>query len=206
MTDSVSKKREVLYTNEAIRASKTRVAEGVLTLLNEYKEVYQEQINEEAPIDEIVNAINTGNEVEEFIKLRHKEDLKNLKTNFPHIDQEKALSIFKEETEKVAEQLISIASNIQLRLKGEGITIEHFVLNDEFSLNSKVKGRIKNMSTTYCTNKKQKEVRDLANKLSKLIKSAIDNGVLASNRLGTNAENIININTGEINHRYIARL
>lgn len=206
MTDSVSKKREVLYTNEAIRASKTRVAEGVLTLINEYKEVYQEQINEEAPIDEIVNAINTGNEVEEFIKLRHKEDLKNLKDTFPHIDQEKALAIFKEETEKVAEQLISIASNIQLRLKGEGITIEHFVLNDEFSLNSKVKGRIKNMSTTYCTNKKQKEVRDLANKLSKLIKSALDNGVLASNRLGTNAENIININTGEINHRYIARL
>lgn len=199
---ATSKKKEILFVNPYLTTEKTNKAEQIIELLKEYQQTYIRQIREEATTDEVLIAIKT-NSGKQLLETKHAKDKVKLEQAFPNLDEEDALEMLSKQSKSIVDSLITLGTEINNKLKGTGLQLENFVLNNEFVMNSKVEGRIKNMSAIVCQNQKQKDLRDLAMKLSKHIKGALKTGLLAPNRLGAVGENIIDINTGEIKHKYI---
>jgi hypothetical protein len=199
---STSKKREVLNVNSNLVVEKTALAENVLDQLNSYKETYLQEIKEDATIEEIVQSIHTADS-KGLLDIKHQKNKTKMLETFPSLNEDEVLDVLGYKSKTAVDSMVKQGIDINATLKSSGLSIENFVLNEEFVLNTKVEGRIKNMATLYCTNDTQKELRNLAMKLSKLVKDALKTDLLAPNRLGVVAENIIDINTGEIKHRYI---
>ncbi|WP_298326217.1 hypothetical protein [uncultured Dokdonia sp.] len=201
---STSKKKEVLFVDPYLTGQRTQTAEEVLQLLNQYKTTYLQEIKEGATMDEVIKAIST-NRAKEILLTKYAKDTIKLQESFTHLNEADALEMLSKTSTAIVEKLVNISTNVIQKLQGTGIQIEHFALNEDFVMNSKVDGRIKNMSAIYCANAKQKDLRNLAIKISELIQGAMQTGLLHHNRLGTIAENIIDINTGKIKHQYIMR-
>jgi len=199
-----SKKREILHTDQHITEAKTQLADKVVLLLNEYKENYQLHIKADASMDEVVKAIKENNSTS-VIQVKHTIDKEKLEENFKHLNEQQVQEILGIQSKGVVENLTQIATSVKHKFKGSGLTIDNFILNDEFTINSKVTGRIKNMASTYCTNSNQIQLRNLAIKIGNLVKGGLKSGLLSPNRLGIIAENIVDINTGEVKHQYIMR-
>ncbi|MBO6881451.1 hypothetical protein [Winogradskyella sp.] len=199
-----SKKREILYVDKHITDKKTEVATEVLSILSQYKNTYQQQIKQDATIDEIVQAIKEGDKTK-LIETKHAKDKEKLQENFTNLNEQTVLDVLRAQSKEVVDNLVKLGTAANYKLKGSGLTVDNFVLNDEFIMNSKVTGRIKNMAAIYCTNETQLQLRNLAIQISDLIKGGLKSGLLASNRLGTIGEHIVDVNTGEIKHQYIMR-
>jgi hypothetical protein len=199
-----SKKKEILHIDKHLTDVQNAIAMDALKMLNQYKEIYKVQINEKASVEEIAKSIQSNSKTHLF-KIKHSKEQKQLQETFPNLSEDKALEILAEQSHEIADSLVKLSTSAIDKLKGSGLTIDNFILNDEFVMNSKVEGRIKNKASIYCQNQKQKDLRNLATKVSELVKNGLKSGLLAPNRLGVVMENIIDVNTGEIKHHYILR-
>jgi hypothetical protein len=136
----------------------------------------------------------------------YKDDVDSFMKGYPNIDNDKALEMFiKDEHVKSIEHIINqcVEVNKELIVMNIGITLDTLVISGEFMMNSKVDTKIKDQTTIYCTNKKQVELKVLAEELQGIIHKAIRLKLVSNSALGINVGNIIDASTGDINFQYI---
>jgi len=144
----------------------------------------------------------------ELLFIKFDKEITKLLSDYNNLIKTKALEMFctdvdREKAKEIIHFAVSINKSIQ-KFNLSNLDLECFVLNDEFVYNSKIDTRLKELYTTYCQNVKQRQLKELAEKLSEIVNHSIRTGLIADNILGTNIENIIDINTGHIKYNKIA--
>lgn len=174
-------------------------------------------INIDNPIDTIafINKYSKETDFEnekkinELLLIKFEKEVKKLMDDYPSLIKLKALEMFCTSSDmEEAKQIIRLAVSINFSMMklGQNIDLEHFLLNDEFVYNSKIDTRLKEAYTTYCKNKKQVELLELAEKLKSIVKLSIKVGLISDKTIGINIENIMNLNTGDIMYNKIAMM
>ncbi len=154
------------------------------------------------------DAYNTDKQ-NELLFIKFNKEISKLMSDYPNLIKTKALDMFcNDKDREQVKELIYLIVTINLGLKRLGtsnLQLETFVLNDEFVYNSKIDTQLKELYTTYCISKKQVELKELAEKLSNIVKHNIKIGLISDVSIGINIENIIDINTGKVKYNIIAR-
>ena len=164
---------------------------------------------------EFIKSYQSQNDIEnidkqnELLFIKFKKEIEKLTTDYPNVVKTKALEMFCTESEReLTKEIIHISVSINSSIKNIGasnLDFETFVLNDEFVYNSKIDTQLKELYITYCENKKQVELKELAEKLSDIVNHSIKIGLISDVSIGINIENIIDINTGKVKYNKIAR-
>ena len=154
------------------------------------------------------NQINNVEQQNELLYIKFDSEIAKLLKDYNNLIKTKALEMFctdadREKVKEIIHYAVSINKSIT-KFNLKTLDLECFVLNDEFIYNSKIDSRIKELYTTYCQNDKQKELKELAEKLRDIVNHSIKIGLISNNVLGINIENIIDINTGKVKYNKIA--
>lgn len=152
--------------------------------------------------------INDTEEQNQLLYIKFDNEISQLLKDYNNLIKTKALEMFctdadREKAKEIILYAVSINNSIE-KFNLKNLDLECFVLNDEFVYNSKIDTRLKELYTIYCQNEKQKQLKELAEKLSEIVKHSIKIGLVSDKTIGLNIENIIDINLGNINYRRIA--
>ncbi|PNW28938.1 hypothetical protein [Formosa algae] len=209
-------KKVPLHINEGLKSQLESKAKRILSNIQLIQDKAKESFN--IDLSETTYCIH-------FIKQFHKADsndtdlqndllyqkfdkeVSKIINDYPNLIKPKALDMFcsPEDREKAKELIqLAVLTNKELNeMNVEGLTFETFVLNNEFTWNSKIHTPLKDKYTTYCTNKRQVEILEFAQNLQGIIKNAIKVGIVSDTTLGISIGNFMDTDTGEINHQFI---
>ncbi|MEP1488614.1 MAG: hypothetical protein ABJK28_09320 [Algibacter sp.] len=164
---------------------------------------------------EFIRKFKSENDVEdtdiqnELLFIKFDKEISKLMSDYPNLIKTKALEMFCTDKDRgQVKDLIYLIVTINLGLKRLGtsnLEFESFILNSEFVYNSKIDTKLKELYTHYCENKKQVELKELAEQLSEIVKHNIKIGLISDVSIGINIENIIDINTGKVKYNKIER-
>lgn len=213
-------KRQILLHTE--KTTKARLEDSCSTILDEIRAVIgdlKESFsitfeNGESAVDFLKTHGTTQHKevlklTDELVYIKYKEHVDNVLAQSPGMIKEKVVQLFSIEKDgKNASSIIEKCQSIANKIRGLGanIELEHFLVNDEFVHNGKLDTRLSKKYNTYCKNEKQVDTLRYAQKLKEVIEWGLKSGVVAKNHLGHITSNIIDVDTGEIRHHYIARI
>ena len=212
------KKKIPLMINEAyknqLEASVKVILEKIGIAQQQAKDYLNIDLDNTDKAIEFIRKYKSENDVDntdiqnELLFIKFNDEISKLMDTYPNIIKTKALEMFcTDKDREQAKELIYLTISINVGLKRVGasnLELESLVLNDEFIYNSKIDTQLKELYTTYCDTKKQVELKELAEQLSKIVNHSIKTGLISSTVLGINIENIIDINTGKIKYNKIA--
>jgi hypothetical protein len=212
------RKKIPLMINESYKAELENSAKVILEKIDLLKQKVNDFLNIEFDktdaLIEFIKVYQNENQIDnieqqnELLYIKFDSEIAKLLSDYNNLIKTKALEMFctdtdREKAKEIIHFAVSINKSIQ-KFNLPNLDLECFVLNDEFVYNSKIDTRIKELYTTYCQNDTQRQLKELAEKLSEIVKHSIRTGLIADNLLGTNIENIIDINTGHIKYNKIA--
>ena len=212
------RKKIPLLVNEPYKTELENSAKVILEKIDLVKEKASDflniEFNKTDALIEFIKAYQNENQIDnveqqnELLFIKFDKEITKLISDYNNLIKTKALEMFctdtdREKAKEIIHFAVSINKSIQ-KFNLSNLDLECFVLNDEFVYNSKIDTRLKELYTTYCQNDKQRQLKELAEKLSEIVKHSIRIGLIADNRLGVNIENIIDINTGHIKYNKIA--
>ena len=199
--------KKVLYTNNRLKSELEVKANNALSFIEQYEELYWKHCNESANTFEIIEKLYEPKQEEGiYLSIKFNDEVEALVKQFPSLDSKKALKLIGDDKTLFASEMVNLADSIKETLKTCPYSLEDFEMGGEFSAADKVAKKIQEACTTYCENDKQAKLTKVAESISKIVKDAIEEGVLSKYDYKTNTDNILNVNTGDINYHYIKRM
>lgn len=213
------KKKIALLINEPLKVELEKSVIAILEKILTVQQLAKQQLN--INLDDTDQAISF---IEKYTKqsdidsielqnqllfIKFEKEVSKIMEDYPSLIKTKALEMFCHPSDReIAKQVILYCVSINRSLEKYGVNnleLKHFVLSGQFVYNPKLDTRLKDVYTTYCENKKQVELKELAEKLRDIVLHSIKFGLISDNAIGINVDNIIDINTGKIKYNKIAR-
>ncbi|SHI99533.1 hypothetical protein SAMN04487911_10935 [Arenibacter nanhaiticus] len=212
------KKKITLMVNEPLKQNLESKVQDILNEITDLKTDLDKGIDYDTnSVDKVIKFIRTyGNDLylndevkqNEIILIKYRDEVQGVRKLYPSLIKLKAIEMFKNpEDVTVVKNLIQRATGINKEIESiKGLTLESFVLNEEFKMNTKVDTVLKEIYSTFCKNTKQNELKQLAEKLSTIIEWGLKQGIVSKHYTGINLSEIIDLDTGKVDYNRIASI